>query len=256
MDWSLSKVIRIEKGTVSVSTNDVRALLQLYGVRDGRQVADLVELARAARKKAWWTAYRNEVPAHFGELIGLEAEASAHKYFQPIAVPGLLQTRAYARAVLSNIAPGQLTSEQIDTRIEIRMTRQREVLGRPNPPRLEIVLDEAVLRRIAGSTEVMREQLLHLVEVGASPNVVIQVLPFVAGVNTVEGPFLILQFPDPGDTDVVYIESALTGHMLDRPDDIGPYRRAFERLQETALKPDESLAMVAAVADELGSGRR
>jgi transcriptional regulator with XRE-family HTH domain len=253
MDWSLSKIIRIEKGTVSVSTNDVRALLQLYEVRDERQVADLVELARAARKKAWWTAYKNEVPAHFGELIGLEAEASAHKYFQPIAVPGLLQTRAYARAVLSNIAPGQLTPEQIDTRVEIRMTRQREVLGQTNPPRLEIVLDEAVLRRVADGPEVMREQLLHLVEVGASPNVVIQVLPFVAGVNTVEGAFMILQFPDPGDNDVVYIESALTGHVLDRPDDIGPYRQAFERLQETSLKPDESLAMVAAVAAELRS---
>jgi hypothetical protein len=253
MDWSLSKVIRIEKGTVSISTNDVRALLQLYDVTDERHVADLVELARAARKKAWWTAYKNEVPAHYGELIGLEAEASAHKYFQPIAVPGLLQTRAYARAVLRNIAPGQLTPEQIETRVEIRMTRQREVLGRPNPPRLEVVLDEAVLRRIADSPEVMREQLLHLVEVGTAPNIAIQVLPFVAGVNTVEGAFIVLQFPDPGDTDVVYIESALTGHVLDRPDDIGPYRRAFERLQETSLKPDESLSLITMVMSELRS---
>jgi transcriptional regulator with XRE-family HTH domain len=252
MDWSLSKVIRIEKGTVSISTNDVRALLQLYGVTDDRQVADLVELARAARRKAWWTAYRNEVPSHFGELIGLEAEASSHKYFQPIAVPGLLQTKSYARAVLSNVAPGELTPEQIDTRVEIRMTRQREVLGQTNPPRLEIVLDEAVLRRVAESPEVMREQLLHLVEAGASPNVIIQILPFVAGVNTVEGSFMILQFPDPDDNDVVYVESALTGHVLDRPDDIGPYRLAFERLQETSLKPDESLSMIAGFAAEFG----
>ena len=164
-----------------LSHDDVRALLQLYGVRDEPQVADLVELARSARKKAWWTAYKNEVPAHYGELIGLEAEASSHKYFQPIAVPGLLQTRSYARAVLRNIAPGELTPEQIDTRVEIRMTRQREVLGQSSPPRLEIVLDEAVLRLIADSPDVMREQLLHLVEVGGRPNVVIQVLPFVAG---------------------------------------------------------------------------
>jgi transcriptional regulator with XRE-family HTH domain len=250
MDWSLSKIIRIEKGTVSISTNDVRALLQLYGVTDDRQVADLVELARAARKKAWWAAYRNEVPAHFGELIGLEAEASAHRYFQPIAVPGLLQTRAYARAVLNNVAPGELTPAQIDTRVEIRMTRQREVLGQAKPPRLEIVLDEAVLRRVADSPEVMREQLLHLVELGAAANMVIQVLPFIAGVNTVEGSFMILQFPD--DTDVVYVESALAGYVLDRPDDIGPYRQAFERLQETSLKPEDSLALIAAVAAELG----
>jgi Domain of unknown function (DUF5753) len=250
MDWSLSKVIRIEKGTVSISTNDVRALLQLYGVADERQVADLVELARAARKKAWWATYKSEVPPHFGELLGLEAEASAHRYFQPIAVPGLLQTEAYARAVLGNVAPGELTPEQIDTRVQIRMTRQREVLGQASPPRLEIVLDEAVLRRVADSPAVMREQLLHLVEAGASPHVAIQVLPFVAGVNTVEGSFMILQFPD--DQDVVYVESALAGYVLDRPDDIGPYRKAFERLQHMSLKPAESLALIARVAGELG----
>jgi transcriptional regulator with XRE-family HTH domain len=252
MDWSLSKVIRIEKGTVSVSTNDVRALLQLFQVTDQQHIDDLVDLARAARKKAWWTAYRNAVPPYFGELMGLEAEASVHKYFQPVVVPGLLQTQAYARTVLSNTAPGPLTPEQIDTRVEIRMTRQREVLQQANPPRLEIVLDEAVLRRIADSAEVMREQLLHLVKVGAAGNVVIQVLPFTAGVNTVEGAFMILQFPDPDDTDVVYTESALTGHVLDRPDDIGPYRQAFHRLQETSLPPDESVAMIAKIAGELG----
>jgi transcriptional regulator with XRE-family HTH domain len=252
MDWSLSKVIRIEKGTVSVSTNDVRALLQLYRVTDRRQVDDLVDLARAARKKAWWTAYRNAVPPYFGELMGLEAEAVVHKYFQPVVVPGLLQTEAYARTVLSNTAPGRLTPEQIDTRMQIRMTRQREVLQRPDPPRLETVLDEAVLRRIADSPEVMREQLLHLVRLGASEHVVIQVLPFIAGVNTVEGAFIILQFADPDDTDVVYTESALTGHVLDRPDDIGPYHQAFERLREMALRPEESIAKIAKIAGELG----
>jgi transcriptional regulator with XRE-family HTH domain len=252
MDWSLSKVIRIEKGTVSVSTNDVRALLQLYRVTDQHHIDDLVDLARAARKKAWWTKYRNAVPPYFGELMGLEAEASVHKYFQPVVVPGLLQTTAYARTVLSDTAPGRLTPDQIDTRMEIRMTRQREVLQRSHPPQLQIVLDEAVLRRIADNPDVMREQLLQLVRMGASPHVVIQVLPFTAGVNTVEGAFMILQFADPDDTDVVYTESALTGHVLDRPDDIGPYRQAFERLQETALKPDESVSMIAKIAGELG----
>jgi transcriptional regulator with XRE-family HTH domain len=253
MDWSLSKVIRIEKGTVSISTNDVRALLHLYQVTDERHAADLVDLARAARKKAWWTAYRTEVPPHFGELMGLEAEASVHIYFQPTAVPGLLQTEAYARALLSNIAPGRLTPEQIETRVEIRMARQRAVLEKPNPPRLEAVLDEAVLRRIADSPETMREQLLHLIKKGAAENIVIQVLPFTAGVNTIETSFIILQFPDPDDGDVVYIEnSPVTGHVFDRPDDISPYLRAYERLQETSLSKEESLSMIAKVAGELG----
>lgn len=252
MDWSLSKIIRIEKGTVSVSTNDVRALLRLYRITDEQHVADLVALARAARRKAWWAAYRQVVPSHFGELIGLEAEASVHKYFQPVAVPGLLQTTAYALSVLRNVAPGTWTDTEIDTRLEIRMTRQREVLGKADPPRMEVILDEAVLHRVAGSPAVMHEQLTHLVEVGSRPGTTVQVLPFTAGVSAVEGTFLILQFPNPGDSDVVYIESALTGHVLDRPDDIGPYRRAFERLQQTALKPDESLAMIAAAASGFG----
>jgi transcriptional regulator with XRE-family HTH domain len=252
MDWSLSKVIRIEKGTVSVSTNDVRALLQLYGVNDGRQTGELVELARAARRRAWWAEYKNAIPPHYAALIGLEAEASTHKYFQPVVVPGLLQTEAYARSVLTNTAPGRLTAEDIDTRVEIRLARQRQVLARRQPPQLEIVLDEAVLRRIAGSTEIMREQLLHLIAMGALPHVVIQVLPFTAGVNTVEGAFEILQFPDPEDTDVVYQEAALSrGGLIDRPDDIGPFREAFERLKETSFEPAESLSTIAKIAGEL-----
>jgi transcriptional regulator with XRE-family HTH domain len=251
MDWSLSKVIRIEKGTVSVSTNDVRALLQLYGIDDSRQIGELVELARAARRRAWWAEYKSAIPPHFAALIGLEAEANIHKYFQPVVMPGLLQTEAYARVVLANTAPGRLTDDDIDTRVQIRLARQREVLSRRDPPRLEIVLDEAVLRRIAGSKEIMREQLLHLVALGAPPHVLIQVLPFIAGVNTVEGAFEILQFPDPEDTDVVYLETALTrGGLIDRPDDIGPFRQAFERLKETALAPPESLSMIAKIADE------
>ncbi len=251
MDWSLSKVIRIEKGTVSVSTNDVRALLNLYHITDPQQVSDLVEFARAARRRAWWTNYRNVVPPHFGELIGLEAEASVHKYFQPVAVPGLMQTEAYAQAVLRNVAPEPLTSNEIDTRLEIRLTRQREVLGNANPPRLEIVLDEAVLHRVAGSVEVMHEQLLHLVKLGSQSHVTIQVLPFTAGVNIVEGAFLILQFPNPDDNDAVYVESALTGHVLDRPDDISPYRRVFDRIQEMALRADDSLSMITSIAADL-----
>jgi hypothetical protein len=252
MDWSLSKVIRIEKGTVSVSTNDVRALLQLYGIDDSRQAGELVELARAARRRAWWAEYKSAIPPHFAALIGLEAEACVHKYFQPVVMPGLLQTEAYARSVLANTAPGRLSDDDIDTRVQIRLARQREVLSRREPPQLEIVLDEAVLRRIAGGKEIMREQLRHMVAMGALPHVLIQVLPFIAGVNTVEGAFEILQFPDPEDTDVVYLETAITrGGLIDRPDDIGPFRQAFDRLKETSLAPAESLSMIAKIADEL-----
>jgi transcriptional regulator with XRE-family HTH domain len=252
MDWSLSKLIRIEAGSVSVSTNDVKALLQLYRVEDQRLVDELVGLARVARRRGWWSSLKENLPASYASYIGLEAEASRLLYYQPINVPGLLQTEAYARAIVPVDGPAQVAPEEIETRITIRLTRQREVLGRPDPPRIHAVLDEAVLRRITGGRAVMREQLQHLAALAVLPHIEIQVLPFTAGNNLVNGPFVVLGFPDPADTDVVYIESALVEDVIDRPESIGSYRHAFESLAGDALSPAESVKLLEEVAGELG----
>jgi len=256
MDWSLSKLIRIESGAVSVSTNDVKALLSLYMVTDQALIDELVGIARVARRRTWWSSIRDAVPSPYASYIGLEAEASELCYFQPINVPGLLQTESYARSIMPVDGPDQVEPDQADKRVAIRLTRQREVLGRERPPEIRTVLDEAVLRRVTGSPEVMHEQLLHLVALGNSPNITIQVLPFTAGNNTVNGPFILLRYSDPADTDIVYVESALFEDLVDRPDNVGPYQYAFKSLCADSLDPAESLDFIAKVADELRLGAR
>ncbi|HEY8534610.1 MAG TPA: helix-turn-helix transcriptional regulator [Micromonospora sp.] len=253
MDWSLSKVIRIEAGAVSISTNDVKALLQHYRVADPAQVAELVELARVSRRRAWWSRYRDALPPSYTALIGLESEAVVLRFFQAVGIPGLLQTEAYARAIFTASAPPERTTPaDVDLAVEVRMRRQREVLHRPQPPRMEVVLDEATLHRQTGGPACLREQLEHLVAMAERPEITIQVLPFTATDYAVAAPFTILSFADPDDTDVVYVEAAMIQDVIDNPDAVRSYQLMFPRLQEKALSPEDSIALISKIASELG----
>ncbi|MDG4767376.1 helix-turn-helix transcriptional regulator [Solwaraspora sp. WMMD406] len=252
MDWSLSKLIRIESGSVSVSTNDVKALLDLYGVRDHQQVAQMVELARAARRRAWWSGYKDRVPPAYAAYIGLEADAAVLQYFQPISFPGLLQTEEYARAVIPADGPHHVPAAEIESRVQIRLARQHAVLHGADPPQIEVILDEAALRRVTGGTRVLREQLRHVATMCARTGITVRVLPFTAGSNTVLGPFVILRFADHEDGDVVYVESALVEEIIDRPADVRSYQHVFDRLRAESLSPADSVALLRRIAEELG----
>ncbi|SDX91303.1 Helix-turn-helix domain-containing protein [Micromonospora pattaloongensis] len=252
MDWSLSKVIRIEAGSVSVSTNDLKALLQHYRLTDPRQVAELVELARASRRRAWWSQYREALAPSYAALIGLEAEAVGLRFFQAAGIPGLLQTEAYARAIFAAaVPPEQAGPDDVDVAVEIRLRRQREVLGRPEPPAMHVVLDEATLRRQTGGAACLREQLRHLVAMATSERVTIQVLPFTATDYAVAAPFTVLEFADPDDSDVVYVEAAMVQDVIDNPDAVKPYQAMFRRLRDKSLSATASLALITKIADEL-----
>jgi transcriptional regulator with XRE-family HTH domain len=252
MDWSLSKLIRIEAGSVSISTNDVKALLHHYRMTDSRQVAEFVELSRASRRRAWWSPYRDSLPASYAALIGLEAEAVGLRFFQAVGIPGLMQTESYARAIFAAAAPPEQAGPgDVEIAVEIRMRRQQEVLGRPEPPAIQVVLDEATLHRQTGGAACLREQLLHLVAMGGADNVTIQVLPFTATDYAVAAPFTILEFADPDDTDVVYVEAAMLQDVIDNPEAVKPYQVMFPRLQEKSLAPAHSLALIATIAGEL-----
>ncbi len=252
MDWSLSKVIRIESGTVGISTNDLRALLRLYEVRDDAEAREFLELARAARRRGWWTQFRDAIPPSFMEYIGLEADASVHRYYQSYWVPGLLQTRAYARAMVIGTAPHEVDEDQVVSMVEVRMKRQEAVLDRPDPAEIVAYLDESVIRRLIGGPAVMREQLIHLVTVARRPNTTIRMLPFAAGPHpAMAGAVLIMEFPDESDDPVVYLENALSGEILERPDDMGIFYRAFEKLDALALDAEDSIELIKKVADEL-----
>jgi transcriptional regulator with XRE-family HTH domain len=259
MDWSLSKVIRIETGGVGISTTDLRQLLMLYRIDDPAEVSELVELARIGRQRRWWTRYKDVIPSGYLSYIGLEDESTALRCVNPIGMPGLLQTEEFARALTDaswwttavggRLRPAPAVAEE---RADLRMIRQREVLHRANPPQITAVLDEAVLWRQVGGADVLVRQLRHLIALGSEPNITIQILPFTVGMLNLVSPFVILEFPDPADTDVVYAESAFEHIVLDDLAEVDTYRRVFERVQAASLPQVESLALVARVADELG----
>ena len=216
MDWSLSKLIRIEKGTVGISTSDLRSLLGHYGVRDGDRINALIRLAKSSRERPWWAPYREHLPsADFEKLLGLEAEATTIETFQSMVIPGLLQTQSYMHYVLGGITHDMENSESVDVREEVRLRRQLAVLDAEDPPMFKVVLDEATLRRVADSGPVMRQQLLHLADMSTRPNIVIEVIPFTAGPYVDSGTFAVLSF-DSTDDPVVYLENAWYDQLLER----------------------------------------
>lgn len=253
LEWSLSKVIRIEAGTVGISATDLRATLQLYNVTNPTEVTRLLALARVARQRDWLAPYKEHFPTAFTAYLGLEMQASALYFYQPMVIPGILQTDAYASAVIRSTAPQDPPEDKRQISRRLRFERQRNLLNRPDAPLIDAVLDESVLHRVFGGAEVMREQLLHLATLGGSDRIQLRVLPFTAGLNTVSGPFIVLEFPDQSDADAVYLENAVaSSHVLDRADGVRLHRRVFDRLRAATLSPGDSLAYITTFADRYG----
>ena len=244
LECSASKISRIETGHVGVTPRDARDLLELYGVQGDDREA-LVQLAREARTRGWWHAY-SEV--FTGAFVGLEADASSLRAFQALLVPGLLQTEDYARAVIRAMRPDAEEAD-IERRVVARMERQRLVTDAA-PPEYWAVLDEAVLHRLVGGPKVMAAQLSKLLELAAMPHMTIQVVPFGTGAHPgMEGPFVILGFPEQADPDVVYVDSTTSGAYLELPADVRRYSLMFDHLRAAALKPDDSVGLIAKHAE-------
>lgn len=251
MDWSLSKVIRIEAGTVGISTNDLKALLRYYKIVDEEQTAELIALARVGRERSWQSQFRDVASPRLLQFIEYEEAASITRNFQPLVVPGLLQTEEYARIIIQQFT-GQTTAERIDAQVEVRMRRQ-ELLDRSDPPLLFFILDEAVTRRLIGGKAVMRRQIRSLIEMAARPRVTIEIVPFGAGVHPgLQGPFVLHEFPDPADDDVLYLENPL-GDLISRdsPEESLHYREAFEELRKLSLGKEGSAAYLDNLAKEM-----
>lgn len=244
LECSASKVSRIETGHVGVTPRDARDMLELYGLTGDEREA-LVQLAREARKPGWWHAYKE---VFTGTFVGLEADASSLQAFQALLVPGLLQTETYARAVIRAMRPDADESD-IQRRVAARTARQ-QLLSDPNPPAYWAVIDEAVLHRVVGGADVMAKQANRLLELAQLPHVTIQVVPFGAGAHPgMEGPFLILGFPEQADPDVVYVDSTSGGFFLELTPDVERYSLMFDHLRAAALKPDDSIDLVAQAAE-------
>lgn len=243
MEWSLSKVIRVESGSVSPSTSDLKVLLQYYGVADPADVERVLNIARASREqRTWWTAYREATSSQYLNFIAYENSASVIQQFQPLLIPGLLQDEEYARAVCRAYG-GSATDKRVEEWVALRMRRQEEVLERAEPPELVFVLDEAALHRWVGGRDVMRHQLRRLKTEAMRSNVTIEVVPFSAGAHAgMKGPFIIMELSEAQDEDVLYLESA-RGDMFsrDEQEEIVSYRKSLAELRELAKGEDLDL---------------
>jgi hypothetical protein len=230
----------MELGRVSFKERDVADLLTLYDVDDAVERDRLLALARDANNPGWWHRFGDVLPGWFQSYLGLEASAALIRTYEVQFVPGLLQTRDYARAVVL-LGHGRAKPEEIERRVELRMQRQQILTRDDRPPKLWIVVDEAALRRPIGGVEVMRSQVEALLKASALPHVRLQVIPFQAGGHAAAGgAFTILRFPDEDLPDVVYIEQLTSALYLDKRDDVDLYAEAMERICVEARPPTDT----------------
>jgi hypothetical protein len=242
MDWSLSKLNRIESGLVGISTSDLKGLLRLYGITEDKDVDPYVQMARAGRdQRQWWDEYRHVTSSAFVNFLAYENAASVIQQFQPMLIPGLLQEEEYARAVLEELA-GSASKQLVDDWVQLRVKRQEELFERPDRPEMLFVLSEAALRPWVGGAEVMRRQLRRLREASNIDNLTIEIVPFKAGAHPgMKGPFVILQFSEELVEDVLFLENS-RGDMISRDakEEIEPHYEALGRLRDLAKHADPS----------------
>ncbi|GGX83336.1 helix-turn-helix domain-containing protein [Streptomyces minutiscleroticus] len=244
---SQSKISRLENGRRSISQRDVRDLCGVYEVEDVRIVESLMQMAKDSRQQGWWHSF-GDIP--YSVYIGLETDAASLRVYDPQVVPGLLQTRPYAEALIAGALP-ETAPADIDKRVQVRLRRQERISADENPLRLWTVLDEAALRRVVGGRELMREQLEHLVEQSQLPHVTVQVIPFEMGAHPgLNGQYAILEFPDAADSSVVYIEGVTSDLYLEKANDVQKYSVMYEHLRAQALNVEQSRQFIADIAKE------
>ena len=245
-----SKISRLELGRTGFKQRDVSDLLTLYGVSDDdAERAILLGLARQANDAGWWHGYSDVLPAWFEPYLGLEQAATIIRGYEVAFIPGLLQTPEYARAVI-RLMDG-VSEAEADQRVALRMQRQ-QLLHRPSPPRLWVVIDETALRRPIGGRAVMLEQVDYLVRMSRLINVTVQVMPFSAGGHAAAGgQVTMLRFPEELLPDVVYQEQMDSAVYLNKPADTVHHWNVLNRVATEALPPDASVAKLRRLADRI-----
>ncbi|WP_406368539.1 helix-turn-helix transcriptional regulator [Streptomyces sp. NBC_00647] len=254
LEWSHSKIIRIESGTVGISITDLRALLALYDVTDAAQVDTMVSMARAAKERPWWDAYKNMAPQAFVVSIAYENAASVIRNFEPDLVPGLLQTEEYAREVLQWTSP----PEQAGPRADLRLERQ-ERLFRPDGPEMHFIIDEAALARTVGRPAVMRRQLNRLKELADHPKITLRVVPFQLGLyRYFTTSYVIFEFAEPDEDMALYLETQarhsdaiiVEGRDSVSEDSVAHYLENFYEL-EIKVPATDAVALIEANTERL-----
>jgi len=244
LGWSRSKLNRIEIARITVTASDVANACDLYGV-DPAVRALLTQLAREAGQRGWWAAYSD---VFSGSYVGLEAEASAICTWEPLLIPGLLQTEDYAAGLICAAQP-DLDELEVKRRVSARMARKICLLGE-RALRLRVAMDESALRRPVGPPGAMARQLTELLQVADWPNITVQVLPFRAGPHAgLDGAFSVLSF-EAEDPDVGYTWCPGGDIYVEAADQVRGLGTAFERLISVCLSPDDSAALIAAARSD------
>ncbi|MFB4311846.1 helix-turn-helix domain-containing protein [Actinomadura sp. GTD37] len=248
--WSTPKLSRIETAAQGIKTSDVNQLCAVYGVPPEKREA-LLALTRTARQRGWWDAYADTIQTDYAAYIELEAEAKSLRCYNALVLNGLLQTDEYAHEVirvgLMQFAP----PAEVDRRVEIRKTRQGLVKDTASEAlRVWSVIDEAALRRIVGSSDIMRRQYAHLLALSEQPNIMLQVLPFEAGAHPAfSGAFSYMEFPEHHMPDVVYIDGLTSALYVEDDAQVHTHLLTFNQLAMAALGADESMELISELAE-------
>jgi transcriptional regulator with XRE-family HTH domain len=256
LEWSETKVWRIETGQTSLRSHDAELMCRIYAAPKDLTEA-LMGLAKETKARGWWHAYGDVIPEGFDVYIGLEEAAAQLISYQADLVPGLLQTEAYARTVIRADNP-DVDGEEIDRRVHVRIERQALVRRQAAPLRLKVILNESILRRPVGGPVIMAAQLDSLGQAAGLPNVTLRVVPFSAGLHKglMAGPFVILQFPVNGDgrdsePATVYVDGFTGALYLDKQREVERYANAFENIWSAALDEPASRELINQAAEEL-----
>jgi transcriptional regulator with XRE-family HTH domain len=252
LDWSPSKLIRVEGGRSSITKVDLDALLTKYGISSESHRERLQAMNRGARERAWWSAYRDELNPTYLDYVGYEAGASFIRQFHGGIVPGLLQTPDYAKVLAAN----STDAVRVAPAVKLRLQRQAELARRSTPPRQYYVIDEAVIRRHVGiklDPAIMPDQLTHIADRAQHEELLtIRVIPFAAGAHSgLAGPFTLLEF-EGAMPDLLYLDSGREASLITGSDPrIGQYADDFEVLLESALPATESIELIRRAAEDL-----
>jgi transcriptional regulator with XRE-family HTH domain len=247
---SESKISRMELGRVGFKERDVTDLLTLYGVEDEEARALVMSLVERANEPGWWHRFSDLLPSWFQAYVGLEEAAERIRTYEVQFVPGLLQTKEYARAVITAGAVGA-APEEIARRVDLRLERQR-ILDGENRPMFWAVIDEAALCRPIGGVEVMRGQIQHLIDLMNQSNVIIQIIPFSFGGHAAEGgAFSTLRFADRELPDIVYVEQLGSALYLDKREEVDRYTEVMERLCAVSTTPAETVDLLQRIMTDL-----
>lgn len=249
---SESQLHRVEKGLTSLpKVQQLRQLLDRYGVTDLEDVNFLLDVHKSSLNRGWWSPYRVFMPSGFNLSVGLEGDAKILRVYQPDVIFGLFQTPAYARAMFESAKPvDERTTEFVERNIEIRMRRKDAITRSRNPVEIHAILDEAVLRRVLGGPEVMREQYEHLAELAELDHVTVQILPLGQPVYRSGQNFTLMDFESPLPT-VVSVDGFTSVNVTDKDTEIWAYRRRFDAMRAEAGRPRETPEFLKRAAREL-----